>query len=166
MNFYNRDRAWSDKFLPEIKRIVGAHLLETAPDQLDWQQATDLLMLDARDMRIAARVRRHGYAQRYPNQFTLRSRVPSGAETELSKIVNGKGDWMFYGHANAAGDGIESWSLLDLKAFRAALIRQEQHPISYGDCRNSDGSAFKWFDVRSFPCWPKLILASSCERGE
>ncbi|MFD1158921.1 hypothetical protein [Roseovarius aestuarii] len=47
-------------FLPQIKRIVGCHLLETEPDPLDWHQATDLLMLDARDMRIAARVRRPG----------------------------------------------------------------------------------------------------------
>ena len=28
-------------------------------------------------------------------------RVPSGAETELSKIVNGKADWMFCGHTSA-----------------------------------------------------------------
>jgi hypothetical protein len=60
----------------------------------------------ARDMRVAARVRRSGYAQRYPHQFTIRSRVASGAETELSRIVNGKGDWMFYGHSNAAQTGV------------------------------------------------------------
>lgn len=94
---YDINRQWSDRFLPQIKHIVGAHLLEAAPDPLDMLQATDLLMLDARDMRIAARVRRPGYASRYPHQITIRSGVPSGAETELSKIVNGKGDWLSIG---------------------------------------------------------------------
>ncbi|MDA8746640.1 hypothetical protein N9M66_00330 [Litoreibacter sp.] len=163
MNCYPTNRNWSDRFLPEIKRIVGTHLLETAPDPEDMFNATDLMMLDARDMRIAARVRRPGYAQRYPNQFTIRSRVASGAQTELSKIVNGKGDWMFYGHSNAAQDRIEHWSLIDLRAFRAGLIRQAQNgwPIRMGDMANPDGTGFKWFDVRSFPDEPRLVVARS-----
>lgn len=97
MNAYCGNRGFSGRFLPEIKRVVGGHLLETAPDPLDWHQATDLLMLDARDMRIAARVRRPGYSLRYPHQFTIRSQVASGAQTELSKIVEGKGDWISTG---------------------------------------------------------------------
>ena len=70
----------------------GGGPLNVAPEPMDRLQATDLVMLDARDMRIAARVRRPGYFQRYPHQFTIRSSLPSGGETELSKIVNGKGD--------------------------------------------------------------------------
>ena len=50
---YGINRTWSDCYLPQIKSIVGAHLLATAPDNLDMKHATDLLMLDARDMRIA-----------------------------------------------------------------------------------------------------------------
>ena len=162
MNFYVRNRRWSDQFLPDIRRIVGQHLLSIAPDELDWNQATDLLLLDAKDTRIAARVRRPGYADRFPHQFTIRAESRFGAETELSKIVNGKGDWMFYGHALPDGHGLASWFLLDLKAFRAGLIRQSQngYPIRWGDKRNADGTAFKWFDVRSFPSDPPLVVAS------
>ena len=54
MNYFV-NRTWSDRFLPDFKRIVGGHLLETAADFFDLYQATDLMMLDARDMRIAAR---------------------------------------------------------------------------------------------------------------
>ncbi|VDS10736.1 hypothetical protein PARHAE_03955 [Paracoccus haematequi] len=160
---YFVNRSWSDRFIPEIRRIVGAHLLQIAPDHLDMRQATDLLMLDGRDVRIAARVRRHGYAGRYPYDFTIRSRLPSGNQTELAKIVNGEGDWLFYGHANAAETGFDLWWLLDLRAFRAGLIRQASNsfPISSGDRRNSDGTYFKWFDIRSFPDEPPLVLATS-----
>ena len=160
MNVYRTNRRWSDQFLPDIKRIVGGHLLEAAPDPLDWHQATDLLMLDARDKLIAARVRRPGYSNAYPHQFTIRSSVPSGAETELSKIVNGKGDWLFYGHANAAQTTIESWYLIDLNAFRAGLIRKGAQGLAWGNKHNADGTRFTWFDVRSFPANPPLVVAS------
>ncbi len=151
--------------MPEIKQLVGGYLLETASDPFDHFQATDLMMLDARDMRVAARVRRPGYASRFPHQFTIRSQVASGAQTELAKIVNGKGDWMFYGHSNTAQTGLEAWWLIDLKAFRAALIRHGQHgpQIAMGDQANADGTWFKWFDVRSFPAEPPLVVARSRE---
>ena len=163
MNFYDANRAWSDRFLPAIKDTIGKHLLEASPDPIDWHQATDLMMLDARDLRIAARVRRPGYAARYPYDFTLRSSLPSGGETELSKIVNGHGDWMFYGHASPSGVGLDSWWLIDLRAFRAGLIRQARngHPIRCGDKQNADGTTFKWFDIRSFPEYPPLVVAGS-----
>jgi len=160
---YAINRQWSDKFIPEIRRIVGSHMLQVAPEMLDRRHATDLILMDGRDVRIAARVRRHGYARRFPYDFTIRSRVPSGSQTELSKIVNGDGDWLFYGHANAAETGFDLWWLIDLRAFRAGLIRQSANgfPISCGDQSNPDGTAFKWFDLRSFPQEPPLVLAQA-----
>ena len=49
---------WSDIFLPQIKKIVGPLLLEPASFELDASEATDLVVLKARDMRIGCRVRR------------------------------------------------------------------------------------------------------------
>ncbi|WP_166486032.1 hypothetical protein [Jannaschia sp. CCS1] len=162
MNTYHRNRNWSDQFLPDIKRIVGSHLLETAPDALDWHEATDLVMMDARDIRVAARVRRPGFAQRYPNQFTVRASTRNGGPSELQKIVNGHGDWMFYGHAAPTG-GIALWQLIDLRAFRAALIRHGNGgpQVLWGDKTNPDGTSFRWFDARSFPAYPPLVVARS-----
>ncbi|WP_343503595.1 hypothetical protein [Alloyangia pacifica] len=157
---YAINRRWSDQYLPEVKRIVGAQLLQAAPDDLDMKHATDLLTLDARDMRIAARIRRPGFADRYPYEFTIRSSVPSGAETELAKIVNGYADWMFYGHAAPDGS-LASWWLIDLRAFRAALIRRAHGSLSSGEVWNRDGSSFRWFDIRSFPSQPPLVVAAS-----
>ncbi|AXI48503.1 hypothetical protein C1J03_22400 [Sulfitobacter sp. SK012] len=99
------------------------------------------MMLEARDMRVAARIRRPGYAQRNPHQFTIRSAVASGRQTELSKIVNGNGDWMFYGHSNAAQTGLDAWWLIDLRAFRAGLfpIRSSAQQIVMEDQANAMG---------------------------
>lgn len=158
---YDKNRAWSDKFLPHVKQIVGPHLLEVTPDHIDQQQAADLMVLTARDLRIAVRVRRPGFADRYPYEFTIRAKLESGAKTELSKIVDGWGDWMLYGHSDTTEQRLCAWWLLDLHAFRAALIRQSTNSfkILCGDKANGDGTYFKWFDVRSFPNSPQLVIA-------
>lgn len=162
MSAYLTDRAWSDLMIPQIKRIVGPCLLEIADFEHDTKQATDLMVLRARDMHIAARVRRPGYAERYPYEFTIRSMRDSGAETELSKIVNGWGDWLFYGHADASNT-IGLWHLICLHGFRAALIRHSMNgsPLTFKDKANSDGTYFKAFDLRSFPTSPPILIASS-----
>ncbi len=77
--------------------------------------------------------------------------------------MNGNDDWMFYGHSNAAVTGLDAWWLIDLRAFRSALIRNRVNAPQFqmGDLRNADGTRFKWFDVRSFPAEPPLVVASS-----
>lgn len=163
MSAYQKDRYWSDKFIPQIKTMVGPLLLEPSDLQRDAIEATDLMVLVAHDMRIAARVRRYGFADRYPWEFTIRARRDSGAETELSKIVNGWGDWLFYGHADEGEGYVDRWMIVDLHAFRAGLIRQAMNSvrIKCGDKANGDGTFFKWFDVRSFPASPSILVASS-----
>lgn len=163
MSAYQKDRAWSDRFIPQIKTIIGPLLLEPSDLQRDAIEATDLMVLVARDMRIAARVRRHGFADRYPWEFTIRARRDSGAETELSKIVNGWGDWLFYGHADEGDGYVDRWMLVDLHAFRAGLIREAMNgtTIRCGTKPNGDGTYFKWFDALSFPSRPPLLVATS-----
>lgn len=162
MSNYASDRQWSDVMIPQIKQIVGPFLLEPASFELDAKQATDLMVFSARDMRVAARVRRPGYADRYPYEFTIRCKRDSGAETELSKIVNGWGDWLFYGHADTS-NWISRWWLIDLDSFRAALIRSAMNgfQLNAKDMSNGDGTYFKAFDVRQFPDVPPILVGSS-----
>ncbi len=162
---YQTDREWSDLYLPRIKALVGPHLLVPAPFEVDSEQATDLIVLRARDMMVACRVRRPGYVDkpRWRRQFTVRRKRASGAKTELEKFIDGFGDWMFYGHATGVADEISPWFLLDLDVFRAALIRMSQRyseqPVTSENCVNTDGTQFKAYDIDSFP--PQLVIASS-----
>ena len=156
---YTIDRQWSDQFIPSIKTIVGPLLLVETPDEIDCNQAADLMVFSARNIRIAARVRRHGYADRFPYEFTLRCARDSGAETELSKIIDGWGDWMFYGHASTHEGVLLRWWIIDLAIFRASLIRDRNNDrILCGKKSNGDGTHFAWFDLRSFP--ESLVVAS------
>ena len=91
---YVEDREWSDLYIPAVKQIVGPLLLEETSFEVDTNQAADLIVMKARDMMIAARVRRPGYAERYPWEFTIRSYRDNGTKTEMQKIVDGFGDYV------------------------------------------------------------------------
>lgn len=155
MSKYAINRAWSDRFIPEIKQIVGPRLLCVTPDEIDQTQAADLMVFTARNVTIAARVRRPGYLEEYGWEFTIRSHIDNGAKTELAKIIDGWGDWMLYGHSAPCERQLAWWWLIDLSAFRSALIRGNP-PASYKS--NKDGTHFVSYDVRTFTSG--LVIAS------
>lgn len=162
MSGYSLDRRWSDRFIPEIQRIVGPFLLRPSSFNVDTQQAADLVLLKARGMDIAARVRRSGYADRYPFEFTIRSGRDTGAKTELAKLMEGFGDWLFYGHSCDSEKVISRWFLIDLHVWRESLLRHG-YKSGWGKLAraksNSDGTHFIAFDVRDFQ--PHLLIGSS-----
>jgi hypothetical protein len=165
MHDLKRDWNWSDRFIPEIKRIVGPRLLEPAKLEVDRNQATDLVTLRAREIQIACRVRRPAFGNAYTRQFTIRSHRNSGAKTEFDKIVEGWGDWMLYGFAAVNSESaLSNWSLIDLHSFRAHLIKNPD-AIRKGERANSDGTSFRWFDLDSFPSVPRICIASSTENS-
>ena len=160
MSNWQSDKAWSDRFIPEIKSIVGPWLLVPSSLEQDRTEAADLVVLKAAAMTIACRIRRPGFIAKYRNQFTIRCHRDSGAKTELAKITEGWGDWMFYGHSSATHQYLDLWYLLDLSAWRAHLIR-DRNQIRRGTIANGDGTEFAWFDITSFPASPPLVIACS-----
>jgi hypothetical protein len=161
MSGFRRDYDWQMQFLSTIKNLIGPLLIEPAPFELDAKEATDLMVLTARDMRIGCRVRRSGYADRYPWEFTIRSHRDSGARTELQKIVEGWGDWLFYAHAEHNElPSLCRWFLVDLHALRAHLIRSRDLVVP-AKRSNGDGTHFVAFDLRRFPPTPAILVAGS-----
>lgn len=160
MASYGADRKWSDRFIPKIKQIVGPYLLEESSLEVDRKQAVDLVVLNARNLAIAVRVRRPQYESKYKNEFTIRSHRDSGATTEYEKITNGWGDWLFYGFSTPDEKDVLPWMLIDLHAVRGQLIRHRAD-IKMGQKRNGDGTYFTWFDVTSFRADPQILIASS-----
>lgn len=146
---YRKSREWSDKFIPAIKQIVGQHLLTESSFEEDTQQVCDLIILKARDMRIAARVRDNFYLEKYSDEFTIRDKTKYDHSTEINKIIDGWGDWMFYGFANKEEEAIAKWYLLDLNVFRNDRETRKEEVIT-GRKNNFDGTGFRWFKVNSF----------------
>jgi hypothetical protein len=159
------DKAWTDCAIPQIRAIVGPLLLVPAPLAADVKEATDLIIFHARDMRIAARVRRPGFCDQYPFQFTIRSLRDSSTETELSKLRKGFADWFFYGHLDDT-KVIHQWWLIDLHLWRKAVEVHNAGTVRLvcGSQSNADGTHFWWFDLRSFV--PSVLIATNCPLPE
>lgn len=148
MNDWQQDKAWSDRFIPSIKMILGLYLIGEANEKEDRDHNTDLIVLKINAVRVACRIRRVKYLDEYGDQFTIRtSRPQSNMETELSKIIAGWGDYFFYGFEDRS-DGIpdvQNWHLADLNIFRRWNLAPTHAPITR---INRDGSSefhgYKW----------------------
>lgn len=153
MTHWTEDKRWSDRFLPEIKSALGLHLIGEPPVEEDAERNTDLMVLRMDAVRVGCRIRRHNYLARYGDGFTIRAGRPSGVKTELTKIIEGWGDYFFYGFSDAQERRLAKWTLADLKVFRLwinrEILRTGRMP---GDRRaNHDGSSeligFYWADL-------------------
>jgi hypothetical protein len=149
-------KKFSDKYLPEIKRYLGEYLIaEPKEIEEDKRHNTDLVVLELRAVRIACRVRRDIYYVKYGNEFTIRSSVPSGNKTELAKIIEGWGDYIFYGFGD--GEHLTHWFIGDLKAFRlwfSIQIVKNGGTLPGKVKENADGSSnfrsFNKYDIPGF----------------
>jgi hypothetical protein len=170
MNDWIQEKRWSDRFLPEIKRILGEHLIAEPPVEEDAQRNTDLIAMRLEAIRIACRIRRHKYLAQYGSQFTFRSGVPSGVKTELTKIIEGWGDYFFYGFSNKTETALEQWILCDLKAFRVYFTRElvRRKGVMPGIPQSNKGdSNFMVFDYRVIPGFVIASAEKSCSiKGE
>ena len=117
MNEWEKDKKWSDHYIDEIKSILGRYLIGESSQEDDQMKNTDLVVLKMEAVRIGCRIRRPGFAALYGDEFTIRCNRPSGVKTELTKIIEGWGDYFFYGHAGEDGK-LAAWALCDLKSFR------------------------------------------------
>jgi hypothetical protein len=121
MTRWEAEKAWSDKFQPEIKAILGQYVVRAASLEEDRLRNTDLIVFRGKDIRISCRMRRASYISKYGNQFTLRSATPGGGQTELAKVLEGWGDCFFYGFGE---DRLIRWVLGDLHVFRDWYSRE------------------------------------------
>lgn len=124
-NNYNNQRTLSDSHIPVAKKQILKSLGISAPEwrvdittpEQDMTEAADLdITNDIDHFMTALRLRNTQYAFRYPNEFTVRREYYAGHKTEYQKIMEGFGDFMFYGFHNF-GD-IPRWIFLNLDIYR------------------------------------------------
>ena len=145
MKGWEIDKKWSDRFLPEIKRVLGENLIGEPPIEEDQERNTDLVVLKMESVRIGCRVRRHKYFSGYGDEFTIRAGRPTGAKTEITKIIEGWGNYFFYGFSDKEEINLSSWVLCDLNVFRLWFNRQLQKcngRVPGDNRKNKDNSSF------------------------
>jgi hypothetical protein len=152
---FDRDFDWQRQFLPRVKQLIANYLITEAAPEEDKEHNTDLLVLKATTMRIACRIRKSGDLK-YEGEFTIRSKRPSGAKTELAKVIEGWGDYIFYGFEHPSDPfALSAWLLGDLNVFRLwhsyQLIRRKGE-LPGLERENPDGSSwFRAYGITSLP---------------
>lgn len=162
---YIQNRIWSDPLLSKARAAVGFELLCIAPLDYDLRLAADLITVRNHPHCIGVRLREFGYMERYGDEFTSRSGVPSGCKTEFQKILDGYMDWMFYGFADQTKGDIAAYTILDMDAFRFHWANNRDQIEYVEDQRNFDGTRFNAFTVSSFPPDPPLVI-KRCRRAQ
>jgi len=155
MDDWKDDKKWSDRFLVEIKRILGEYLISEPSVEEDAEYNTDLIVLKLEAVRIACRIRRNKYLIKYGDEFTIRAGRPLGTKTELTKIIEGWGNYIFYGFSDENESKLDKWILGDLNAFRIYFNRKlYNNEKSWIAKDNTDGSSnfisFKYNDIPGF----------------
>jgi hypothetical protein len=151
---WQRDKERTDPFMPAVKSILGRALISDAPIEIDQRQATDLLVLTLAPYTIGVRIRdADKYLSRFPFDITVRYSRPSGAQTEWDKIVEGWCDFIFYGFGDFQTYKLAAYTVLNLKAFRALLIRaaigDAPMPLITTQSNGDQSSTFKALDWRT-----------------
>lgn len=155
----SRDFQWGRTFIPEIKRICANYLITEAPEEEDQQRNTDLLVLKAETKRIACRIRKHQYLDRYGDQFTIRAGRPSGVPTELRKLISGWGDYILYGFADQSETQLAAWFLGDLNVFRL-WHQMETWRGNKPGIKQNNGDGSSWFMAYRLDDLPQEFVVS------
>ena len=155
---FESDYKWQQKLLPQVIQHCGTHLahrvIGEAPPEEDKHRNTDL-MLNWGQVRIGVRLRSNNYYHDpvYRNQFTIRLSRHIGT-TEHGKLLNGFGDYFFYGFANRAKTSIVAWFIGDLEVLRQFLAGyRARHGVDPGTVKpNRDGSSeFLAININDLP---------------
>lgn len=155
MSAWQEDKKWSDKFIADIKPILGMYLIGEPPVEEDQSRNTDLMVLKMDSVRIGCRIRKYSYLNNYSGEFTIRSARQSGHKTEITKIIEGWGDYFFYGFCNDDESGLAFWTLANMNVFRLHFCRYlvSSNGAMLGTRKNNaDGkSGFRVFNWTDFP---------------
>lgn len=158
---WKQDKKWSDNFLTEIKSAIGRQFICEAPEVEDQERNTDLIVFRMDSIRIGCRIRREKWIAN-KGEFTIREGRPSGNKTELTKIIEGWGDYFFYGFGSDDGSKLLSWKIGDLKVFRLYLMRhiaRNGGALPGRKMNNTDSSS--WFRVYQWSEVDGMLIASS-----
>ncbi len=119
-----QDYNWTMKLINSDVIPIFAEFLEVplveikiATDKEDKEENTDLKVLLLNDLRIGVRLRQHEYFERYPDDITIRYERTHN-KTEHDKIMEGWGNYFFYGFANENKSNLVSWGIYDLDVYR------------------------------------------------
>ena len=148
---------WTARFNDDIKRIIAPLIIVDATPEEDMERNTDMMVLSAGNIRIMCRVRKWPQRDRFVRDFTIRS-YSNGLKTEIHKVLEGWGDYLFYGLADKTESRIHSYRVMDMQVFRDNY--KPGHEFA-----NTDGQTkLMAFSYKAFP--PEMVVMSTERKSQ
>ncbi len=138
--------------MKQVRAALGCLILQPATDFEDTKEATDLRVFDAKDVRIAVRIRRDKYRERYGHEITLRNTRPSGTPSETAKIISGWGHYLFYGFATDSGQ-LTQYVIINLNGVREWLWNSKEALAIFYQTNTDASSDFIAIPISDLPEW-------------
>jgi len=151
---YRTQRSWSDQHMPKVKAAIADAIFKPADDHLDMKEATDLVFMSPTgfpNLHIAVRLRKHSYFDRYKHEFTLRCQTRTNCQTELAKIMEGRGDLIFYAFLNEQETDFLKYTIGDLQVFREWYRDRQNFGGTPVARPNKDGTGFLPVKIHDLP---------------
>jgi hypothetical protein len=156
-NFEEQFR-WQSQFADQVVRIIAPYLITVSRPHVDKNENGDFEIVFPRNGTVGCRLRTPD-CERFVGDVTFRARSKNGGKTEMTKIVEGYGDFFFYGHVNKQNT-IWHWYLLDYTKLRAIFIRRP-YLLHKQQIQNRDGTKFIVFNAENEI--PEAIIGQSTE---
>lgn len=125
---YEENRAFADRFMPEIKCLLGTAFIQESSQILDEQWATDLVMPYCR---FAVRVRRNKWIKHFGDTFVLRAKAKGAHRSEYAKLLDLNKQHpthLIYCWADNTDIALQLAWLIDLYSWRQAVLRRLVRP--------------------------------------
>ena len=157
---FEEDFLWQTRFhdhFCEIARLACE--VEIAPPKDDQNKNTDYILTPRKDPPIcfSARARRYEHREPRVSTFSIRLGRPSGAKTEMKKLLEGRGDLLVYGYeAYPNWRRLHSWLLGDLDVLRQYICDGGSYEIGPP---NDDGTTAAYFHRYQLP--PEFVMEES-----
>ena len=150
------------KMLKNIKGILADYFIIKDIEE-DLHRDTDFMCFIIGGSTVGVRLRRYYYYQKLPEEwrskitnrkylcypreeFTIRSKRPSGVPTEIDKILNGTVNYFLYGFVDKVEAKIIQWFLGDLDIFRNI----NPNPVDERWNKNYDSQLYA-YKIKSLP---------------
>lgn len=148
-NIEQKIKDLNSKYLPQVRRILinKAYIFtrfREATLKEDQEYGFDAV-LSFPDVKIPIRIRKNEYLKFM--DLTIRSKYGNGSKTEIHKIMEGFGDFYFYGWSDETNlkkqnNKIVTYMILDLNIFRNTILDRP----TFKDKANGDGTYFNCYN--------------------
>ena len=154
------DWDFADRYLDHMRELAGLVVVGIAPLADDIEHAADLVVITRAGRTFACRARRPAYQRSFGHEFTIRKARPTGADTELAKVLAGWGDFLIYGFADRDPDStrLAAWVIGDLDIFRAWYAAAARYGPEPGKriLNPDDGTEGRAFAIDDLP--PAFVI--------